>query len=57
MRDRDMTQPPRVTRASLAAQTVKNPPARQELQETQVRPLGGEDPLEQGMTSQSSILA
>ena len=52
-----MTQPPRVTRASLAAQTVKNPPARQELQETRVRPLGGEDPLEQGRTSQSSIPA
>ena len=26
-------------------------------QETQVRPLGGEDPLEKGMAAQSSILA
>ena len=36
------------------AQLVKNPPA---MQETQVQSLGGEDPLEEGMTTHSSILA
>ena len=40
--------------ASLVAQTVKNPP---EMQETQVRSLGGEDPLEEGMATHSSTLA
>ena len=40
--------------ASLVAQTVKNPPA---MQEIQVQSLGGEDPLEEKMTSHSSILA
>ena len=35
------------------AQTVKNLPA---VQETQVRPLGQEDPLEKGMATHSSIL-
>ena len=34
--------------ASLVAQLVKNPPA---MQETQVRSLGGEDPLEKGMVT------
>ena len=29
----------------------------QEMQETQVRALGGEDPLEEGMATHSSILA
>ena len=38
------------------AQTVKNPPALQEMQETQVQFLGGEDPLEEGMATHSSIL-
>ena len=33
---------------------VKNPPA---VCETQVRPLGLEDPLEKGMATHSSILA
>ena len=33
---------------------VKNPPA---MQETQVRSLGGEDSLEKGMVTHSSILA
>ena len=41
-------------RASLVAQIVKNLPA---LWETQVRSLGREDPLEEGMGTQSSILA
>ena len=37
---------------------VKNPPAMQETsQETWVQSLGWEDPLEEGMTTQSSVLA
>ena len=36
---------------------VKNPSVMQELQETEVRSLGQEDPLEKGMATQSSILA
>ena len=36
---------------------VKNPPAMQEMQETQVQSLGQEDPLQKEMTTQSSILA
>ena len=43
-----------IKRASLVAQTVKNVSA---MQETQVRSLGGEDPLEKGMATLSSILA
>ena len=35
---------------------VKNLRAMQELQETQVRSLGLEDPLQEGMTTHSSIL-
>ena len=35
---------------------VKNLPVVQEPQETQVRSLGGEDPLEEGMATHSSIL-
>ena len=38
----------------VVAQMVKNPPA---VQETQVRSLGQEDPLEKGMETHSSILA
>ena len=41
-------------RASLVAQMVNNMPARRE---TWVRPLGWEDPLEEGMATYSSILA
>ena len=41
-------------RASLMAQMVKNLPA---MPETQVRSLGGEDLLEKGMATHSSILA
>ena len=37
----------------LVAQMVKNPPA---MQETQVRSLGQEDPLEKEMATHSSIL-
>ena len=40
--------------ASLVAQMVKNLPA---LQETWLRSLGGEDPLEEGMATHSSNLA
>ena len=36
---------------------VKNLPAIQEPQETQVQSLGLEDPLEEGMVTHSSILA
>ena len=36
---------------------VKNPPAMQEMKETQVRSLGLEDPLEESMATHSSILA
>ena len=39
--------------ASLVAQLVKNPPA---MQETWVRSLGWEDPLEKGKATHSSIL-
>ena len=39
------------------AQQVKNPPAMQETQEMQVQFLGWEDPLEEEMTTHSSILA
>ena len=40
--------------ASLVAQTVKNPPA---MQEIWVRSLGWEDPLEEGVATHSSILS
>ena len=40
--------------ASLVAQLVKNPPA---MQETWVRSLSWEDPLEKGKATNSSILA
>ena len=42
------------TYLSLMAQTVKNPSA---MQETQVRSLSGEDPLEKEMATHSSVLA
>ena len=38
------------------AQAVKNPPAMQEPQKTQILPLGQEDPLEEVMATHSSIL-
>ena len=41
-------------KASLVAQKVKNLPA---VQETRVRPMGWEDPLEKGMAIHSSIFA
>ena len=42
------------SRATLVAQMVKNPPA---MQETPVPSLGWEDPLEEGVTTHSSVLA
>ena len=42
------------TKASLVAQMLKNLPA---MQETQVRSLGWDDPLEKGMATYSSILS
>ena len=45
-------------RASQVAQVVKNPPAMQEdREEMWVQSLGGEDPVEEGMATHSSILA
>ena len=41
----------------LSGSVVKNQPAVQETQEMQVRSLGQEDPLEEGMATHSSILA
>ena len=41
-------------RASLVAQTLKNLPA---IQETWVQSLGWEGPLEEGMSTHSSVLA
>ena len=38
----------------MVALVVKNPPAMQETQETQVQSLGQEDPLEKGMATHSS---
>ena len=35
---------------------VKNPPERQETQETRIQSLSQEDPLEEGMATHSSIL-
>ena len=40
--------------ASPVAQTVQNVPA---MQETRVQSLGGQDPLEKGLATHSSILA
>ena len=49
-----MTSQGKIPWASLVAQTVKNLPA---VQETWVRSLGWEDPLEEGMATHTSILA
>ena len=38
------------------AQWIKNPPAMQEMQGTQVQSLGWEEPLEEGIATHSSIL-
>ena len=41
----------------LGGSVVKNLPTMHKMQETRVQPLGQEDPLEEGMTTHSSILA
>ena len=43
-------------RRFLSGSVKKNPPAMQVTQETPVRSLGWEDPLEEGMATHSSIL-
>ena len=47
----------RFSGASQVVLMVKNPQLMQEMQETQVRFLGQEDPLEEGMATHSSNLA
>ena len=47
----------RFSGASQVVLMVKNPLLMQEMQETQVRSLSQEDPLEEGMATHSSILA
>ena len=59
LKSRDMTLPTKGPSSqsygfSLIAQLVKNPPA---MQETPVRFLGQDDPLEKGKATHSSILA
>ena len=44
-------------RTSPKAKWVKNPPTVHETQETQVRTLGGEDPLEEERATHFNILA
>ena len=51
-----MSHPKVLPAASPMAQWVKNPPAMQETQETQVQSLGWEDPLEEEMATQYSCL-
>ena len=46
-----------LTSASPMAQWIKNLPAMQETEETQIQSLGQEDPLEEEMATHSSILA
>ena len=41
----------------LDGSAVKNPPVMQDMQEMWVQSLGYEDPLKEGMATQSSILA
>ena len=45
------------SQASLVAQVVKNLPAIQELQETQIRSLGQEDPLKEEIVTHVSTFA
>ena len=54
MRESHLTEYGRIKKLSLVTQMVKNSPA---MQETLVRSLGQEDPLEKGMATHSSILA
>ena len=48
---------PKIVVGFPSGSVIKNPPAMQELQEMQVRSMGQEDPLEEGMATHSSILA
>ena len=48
---------PKIVVGFPSGSVIKNPPAMQESQETQVRSMGQEDPLEEGMATHSSILA
>ena len=54
---KNLPRPPFLNWASLVAQLVKNLPAMQEAQEMWVQSLGWEDPLEESMATDSSILA
>ena len=45
-----------VYRASMMTQTVRNPPAMQEMQEMRLQSLGLEDPLEEEISAHTSIL-
>ena len=45
-----------VCQVSTCGSAVKNPPAKQEMQETRVQSLGGEDFLEKEMATHSSVL-
>ena len=49
--------PPASEKGVSGGSEAKNRPQMQELQETQVRSLGQEDPLEEGMATHSGILA
>ena len=55
--DQDFWDTSGMSGVSQVAQWMKNPSAMQEMQETQVWPLGREDSLEEGMGTHSSILA
>ena len=48
---------PKIVVGFPSGSVIKNPPAMQESQETQVRSMGQEDPLEKEMAAHSSILA
>ena len=52
-----LTKEKTLTEALQVALVVKKPPANKGDIETQIPPLGQEDPLEEGMTTHSSILA
>ena len=54
MRESHLTEYGRIKKLSLVTQMVKNSPA---MQETLVRSLGQEDPLEKGMATHSSVFA
>ena len=51
------TAPPTHTQASLVVLVVKNPTTNEETQETHIQSLGWEDPLEEDIATNGSILA